>query len=283
MPRERPLARVARVGGRPGTPRPFRRGQGLGPTATLRTGAEELVLDLRDGGRVELAPHAIARLGDEAPAQLFLGAGQLYASLPPVGSSPRPPLRLGTPAGTVEIGGSGEIWITALPTGSVWVGVLGGRAVAHPAGAEEPVEILAGRSYVLGGEAPTDGPDDRVTAAQLGTQLIEQSSPANAPDTIPPALEALDAALSRVEAVRREGEALTDRHREAVAAGSDEARAIQRELIEHSRTLGRVRRALLGAYETARARALWAQASPDPTAQRRPRIRAALGLETAAE
>ncbi|MEM9067446.1 MAG: hypothetical protein AAGE52_03040, partial [Myxococcota bacterium] len=123
--REQPLVRIVRVGGGAG---PLRPGQTLDANATLSAGVSEIVMDLRDGARVELLPGSRARLGEEAPAQMLLAEGHLHAILPPMGNSPRPPLRIGTAAGTVEIGGSGDVWVTARPDGTAWVAVLGGRA-----------------------------------------------------------------------------------------------------------------------------------------------------------
>jgi len=69
--------------------------------------AEPLVLDLRDGARITLDPKTRAALGEEAPAQLYLAKGALHAQLPPMGGSSRPTLRIGTPAGTLALEGSG--------------------------------------------------------------------------------------------------------------------------------------------------------------------------------
>ena len=75
------------------------------------------VLQLRDGGRITLDDGARAWVVDESAAQLLLVRGGAHAVQPPAGSSPRPPLRLVTPAATVEIGQSGEAYVATYEGG----------------------------------------------------------------------------------------------------------------------------------------------------------------------
>lgn len=282
-PREPPAARVARVEAAEGAPPsdyPLARGSALDSTATIAAGQVTLALDLREGAQVILEPGARARLADEAPAQILLGAGSLRAVLPPVGSSPRPPLRIGTPAGTVEVGGSGQVWVTALPTGATWVAQLTGQATVSEDGVTT-VALTPGQSIVIGAEAPTDGPSTLVEARIAAQALIEQSSPADPASELDARVATMRAALDETILERSRGQEVASRQRAAVMDDSvDEAarRALQSQLIEHSRTLGRVRRQLLVAYERARSTALAAEAAPDPTATIRPRVRTALGL-----
>lgn len=285
-PRPAPLARVARLGdGRPG---PLRPGQTLDATATLSTGAERLVLDLRDGARVELEPQSLARLGEEAPAQLFLARGHVHAVLPPTGNSPRPPLRIGTPAGTVEIGGSGDLWVTVRPDGTAWIALLGGRAAVltgeqDPAtNTERRLDLTPARAVVAGRSLaePTEGPTTVDAARALGAALMDGAEEREFAADLEAATAALDEALGAVAAERERGAALESRHRAAVSAMAAEAPAIMQELVAHGRALDAARDVLLTRFERARALALLVgPATADPTAVRRPRVRAALGLD----
>ena len=285
-PRPEPLARVARLGdGRPG---PLRPGQTLDATATLSTGAERLVLDLREGARVELEPGSLARLGEEAPAELLLARGHVHAVLPPVGNSPRPPLRIGTPAGTVEIGGSGDLWITVRSDGTAWVALLGGRASVltgetdEATGTERRLDLTPARAVVVGRtlEEPTEGPTTLAAARAMGVALAEGAEEAELEDALAAAVGALDAALDTLAAERQRGQEVQRRHRAAVSAMDPRAATIMQELVAHGRALDAARDLLLTRFERARAIALLASGEGgDPTAVRRPRVRAALGLD----
>ena len=119
------------------------------------------------------------------------------ASLPPVGSSPRPPLRLGTPAGTVEIGGSGEIWITALPT----VALSAVRAGAPTAIALTLDAPIAGDGTSEATEADSDGTEHRDDAeGQEETPATAHSPPAASPSAAE--VEAMRAELAELRPLR---------------------------------------------------------------------------------
>ncbi len=285
-PRPAPLARVARLGsGRSG---PLRPGQTLDSTATLSTGDERLVLDLRDGARIELEPHSLGRLGDEAPAQFFLARGHAHAVLPPTGNSPRPPLRIGTPAGTVEIGGSGDLWVTVRPDGTVWVALLGGRAAVLTGELDEAthierrLDLRPARAVVVGRTLaePTEGPTTVDAARALGVALMDGAEAHELREMLAEATESLDEALADVDVERERGATVEARHRAAVSAMSPEAAAAMQELVAHGRAMDAARDVLLTRFERTRALALLVEANePDPTAVRRPRVRAALGLD----
>lgn len=278
-----PLARVVRVENLEAST--YRAGQRLGPTATLETGQSALVLDLRDGARATLEPRTTARIGDEAPAQVILALGIVHAELPPEGGSPRPPLRIGTSAGTVVLEGSGDVWVAANAAGQTWVAVIGGRAALHDFDADgnaRVVDVAAGYTAVLGStEPPAAGPRHADAARIASRAVIETASPIRAEDELPTALTALGPALDAAEAESRRGAALSDGP--PPAAGSPEAATRQRALVEHGRALLRTRRALLVRFEMLRARALFAAAqgseATDPSALQRPRVRAALDLD----
>jgi len=275
-----PLARVVRVEDLQEST--FRAGQRLGDTATIETGASALVLDLREGGRVTLQPETMARVGAEAPAQMILASGVLHAELPPEGGSARPPLRIGTPSGSVVIAGSGEVWVAANAATRTFVAALSGRVDAvsfDDAGALRTVELQPGQSLVLGATEPSDGPRDADAARAACRMVIESASPTHPVEDLQPALARLLPDLEAAEAEVRRGEELQGGVRPD--PGSSEAAARQRALVEHGRALMLRRRSLLTRFEILRARALRAargNEGPDPSAQQRPRVRAALGL-----
>lgn len=275
-----PLARVVRVENLQEST--FRAGQRLGDTATIESGASALVLDLREGGRVTLQPETTARVGSEAPAQVILASGVLHAELPPEGGSARPPLRVGTPSGSVVIEGSGEVWVAANAAASTFVAALSGRVDAvsfDDAGTLRTITLQPGQSLVLGAAEPSDGPRDADAARAACRLVIESASPTLPAEDLESALARLLPDLEAAEAEVRRGEELRGGVRPD--PGSSEAAARQRELVEHGRALILRRRSLLTRFEILRARALRAargSEGPDPSAQQRPRVRAALGL-----
>jgi hypothetical protein len=280
-----PLARVVRVENLQEST--FRAGQRLGDTATIESGASALVLDLREGGRVTLQPETTARVGSEAPAQVILASGVLHAELPPEGGSARPPLRVGTPSGSVVIEGSGEAWVAANAAASTFVAALSGRidAVAFDdEGALRTITLQPGQSLVLGAAEPSDGPRDADAARAACRLVIESASPTLPAEDLESALARLLPDLEAAEAEARRGEELQGGVRPD--PGSSEAAARQRALVEHGRALILRRRSLLTRFEILRARALRAardHEGPDPSAQQRPRVRAALGLAPSSE
>lgn len=275
-----PLARVVRVENLQEST--FRAGQRLGDTATVESGASALVLDLRDGGRVTLQPETTVRIGAEAPAQVILAQGVVHAQLPPESGSARPPLRLGTPSGSVVIEGSGEAWIATNATGSTFVAALSGQvdAVAFDDADElRTITLRPGQSLVLGAAEPSDGPRDADAARAACRLVIESASPNEAAPDLESALAGLLPDLDAAEAEVRTGVELHGGVRPD--PGSSEAAARQRALVEHGRALILRRRSLLTRFEILCARALRAargSEGPDPSAQHRPRVRAALGL-----
>lgn len=275
QPTPNPLARVSS-----GT----HRGRAIGPTTVLDSGGAILSLDLREGARVSLEPSTRARLDDEARAQVVLAEGALHAVLPPMGGSPRPPLRIGTAAGTVEITGSGECFVLALADGSAWVAALAGQAKVHAGAVDaEPLLLTPGHAVVISASETTTGLGDLDAARAVAATLVQGVVALEGEGEIEARLAALDAAITVATGARAETGALQDRHAAAVSAMSAEARTHMQGLIAHSRELERIRGELLTAYERARAYALLVRASPDPTAIRRPRVRSALGLPTQSE
>lgn len=254
----------------------------------MSTGQDELVLDLRDGARVEILANTKAQLGEEAPAQVILGIGEVHAIMPPMGSSPRPPLRIGTPSCTVEIPSSGDVWVLSMASGSTWVAVLGGSAYVMTGAMDEDgkeVRTLVGadRSVAVSHASetvpePTDGPEDAALARVMAEQLETAASPVSPDTTLGPAVERLDAALSAAEAELVRGRTLADAHRQAVSSMSPDAQERMQEIVQHGRSLDGVRDRLRTAFERARAWVVFRGPGPDPSADRRQRARAALGL-----
>ncbi|MBX3249859.1 MAG: hypothetical protein KF901_21960 [Myxococcales bacterium] len=277
---ERPLARVAHVGDLDVSS--FRAGQALRGDAPLAVEAFTLDVDLREGARISLEPHARVQIGEEAPAQIFVGVGLVRATLPPEGGSARPPLRIGSLDGTVEIGGSADVWVAANAAGQTWVAVVQGRASATSTTAEgedHTLELGPGQSVVLGQDAPSPGPRNANEARAAGRLVLEQASPTHAETRLAELTGPLREALAEAEAEVARGRELTAGPRPE--RGSAEAQARQAALVEHGRALIRTRRRLLVRYERAVAWGLFATAqTPDATPPPLPRddVRRALGL-----
>lgn len=256
----------------------------------------QAVIQLRDGGRLEIDGGSTARLVEDAAAQAILVSGFLYAVQPPAGNAPRPPLRIATPAVTVEIGQSGEIYLASMGAGgAAWVSVLEGAAEVSVGEADNrrrvrTVELPAGRAVAVPRRIaePTEGPS-RLTAAREAARLLaagatEEVDEAADHATLSSETDRLDQALRWLETEARRGRDLTSQHRDAVRNGNpDEANRLQRELVAHSQELYRLRRLATTRWERVRAEHLRQQAagtaSPteDPVAMRRDRVDGLLG------
>ncbi|MEC7523170.1 MAG: FecR domain-containing protein [Myxococcota bacterium] len=252
------------------------------------------VLQLRDGGRVELDGGSLARVTDDGGAQLLLLQGALFAVQPPSGNAPRPPLRIASAATTIEIGGAGEVYLALFPSGAAWVSVLGGMAAISVGEADNrrrlrALELGGGHAVAVTGRLaePTEGPG-RLTAAREAARTLASGDPE------PPArdrltrdlsneVDRLDQALRWLETETRRGRELTTTHREAVRQKNvDEGRRLQRELVEHSRALYRLRRLATARWERTRALHLRLVATgnapaEDPIDERRDRVVGLLG------
>jgi len=278
--RPRSAARVVRTVGERSAHPLFRAGQRIEANTTIETGLQGLVLDLREGARVEVAPGSEARIGEEARAQVVVAEGQVGGELPPQGSSPRPPLRIATPSGTIEIGGSGKVWVLVRPDGAAWLAVTGGQArVLRGDDDEEPLLLRPGRAVVIGQE-PTQGPETQ-EAARAAAEALRDDDATPPEDALEEAMAALTEALTAAEAVLARGEELQQQHRQAVSAMAPNASELQREIVGHAQALSRARGLLRTRFERARAWSLLVDADPEPTGPVRQRVRAALGLESA--
>lgn len=302
-PEPAPEPPLARVRGPAGERRPGR-GEPLEPGSAVRTGSEgSLAVDFRTGARAELGPSSHAVLGDESEAELFVARGRVRGLLPPAGNSPRPPLRLATPAGTVEIPGSGDVWVVTLTDGSAHVAVLAGRATVTSGAIHAPsdgAEVLVRRTLAAGEagsvgalsgpdeDGPGDGPANEAEAKAWAAKLRD-GAPSAAPKRLGTELEAQLARLDeRVEALAAElerGQRIEAAHRTAVAEGADQAGALQQDLVEHSQARFRLRSIVLARWERVRALASLlagaADAGPEADlAARATRVRRVLGFET---
>lgn len=251
------------------------------------------VIQLRDGGRVELDGPSRARLVEGLAAQLLLVHGSLYAVQPPAASSPRPPLRVVSETAAVEIGQTGEIYLAHFENGASWVATLQGAASVSVGEADSRhrlrlVELHAAQAVVITDRIaePTEGPG-RLTAARdaaraLAPGLMAPEAPQ--PETsLRGEEERVDQALRWLEQETRRGRELTNQHRDAVRAGEQEdAQRLMRELVGHSQALYRLRRVATARWEllrTAHLRvvSLGRAQREDPVAERQDRVAGLLG------
>lgn len=252
------------------------------------------VLQLRDGGRITLDEGARAWVVDESAAQLLLVRGAAHAVQPPAGSSPRPPLRLVTPSATVEIGQSGEAYVATFEGGASWVVALGGGVAVSNGESDarqrlRAVDLVAGQAVAVSTRIaePTEAPR-RLDAAREAASALAVAPPEPEAERLARDVEnearRLDAALRLLETETRRGRELTSQHGAAVREGRrDEAQRLQRQLVDHSQALYRLRQLATARWE--RLRAQWLRLglvgqrpASDPVALRRERVVGLLGL-----
>lgn len=252
-------------------------------------------VQLADGGRVTLEGGSLARVVTDGAAQLLLVRGAAHAVQPPSGNAPRPPLRVVAPSATVEIGGAGEVYLAVFEGGASWVVVLGGAAAVSNGEADarrrlRTVELPAGQAVAVSGRSiaePTPAPG-RLSEAREAARALAVAPAEPEVDRLPRDIaaesERLDQALRWLETETRRGRELTSQHDAAVREGRrTEAQRIQRELVEHSQTLYRLRQLATARWE--RLRVLWLRLgtlgplpAADPVEQRRERVVGLLGI-----
>ncbi|MBX3273575.1 MAG: FecR domain-containing protein [Sandaracinaceae bacterium] len=254
----------------------------------------QAVIQLRDGGRLELDGPARAVLVEDSAAQVMLLRGRLYAAQPPAGNAPRPPLRIAAPSSTVEIGHAGEVYVAVFDWGGSWVSVLQGGAAVSVGESDarqrlRELDVVAGRAVAAPDRLaePTEGPTRLAAAREAAAALAALEAPAVEPAAERAALaqeaDRLDQALRSLETETRRGRDLTSQHRDAVRQGqTDEASRLQRELVAHSQALYRLRRLATARWERVRAKhlrldALGRAPSEDPVQARRDRVEGLLG------
>lgn len=285
------VARVGRITGEDG-PALIRTGQDLEAGANLTTGASEVVVDFREGGRVTAGHGSRLRVGGEARSQALLGQGTALGTLAPQGNSPRAPLRIGLPAGSVEIEGSGNVFVAALPDGNAWVAVLSGACQVSAGATDEAGHLVrrslhTGQALVLGPAEvePTAAPGRLEQVQAMAAQLIggmEARSAVEARAALGVAATAYDRAAAHLDTEVARGAQLAERHRRE-ARGSDAATALQRALVDHSRALLRLRAIALVRFELLEALSMSQDAEPEPIEERRAPLRVLLGLDEAPE
>jgi hypothetical protein len=246
---------------------PLAVGDTLLPGRAVESGERSLILDFERGGRIEVDPGARFARSDASPMGVVLGEGGLHAVLPPGGGSARPSLRIATPSGTVEIAGSGELFVRVLPDGTAWVAQLAGLADVFPGGLADGRVVVrrltAGRSLVVGQSAgaPVGGPKSLAAARTAAARLVRGAHRPSA-DALAARKEAARSAVT--DAVRGfdeelgRGHELRRQHREAVAERSPNAMEIQSQVVVHSQAMLRVRQSALIAWEKASAISLHA-------------------------
>lgn len=252
------------------------------------------VIQLRDEGRVELDGPARAILVEDGSAQMLLIRGSLFAVQPPGTSSPRPPLRIGSPSMTVEIGVAGELYLAAFENGVGWLAVLGGGVAVTVGDADNrhrlrTLDLTAGAAVAVPDRLaePTEGPRRLSAAREAAAALAAGSTFVFDAAAEQAALGAdttrLDQALRWLETETRRGRELTNQHRDFVReANTEESTRIQRELVGHSQELYRLRRLATARWERVRSKQLRlvmlnGASREDPVALRRDRVAGLLG------
>ncbi len=262
-------------------------------TIEVPAGGEALVT-FEEGGHATLEGGSLARVVTEGAAQLFLIRGAAHAVQPPSGSSPRPPLRVVTSTATVEIAAAGEVYIVVFQGGASWVVMLSGAGAVSNGEADSrrrlrTVELTVGHAVAAPNRLaePTEGPRRLSEARQAARALAVAPVEAEAPHLtheVQTEADRVDQALRWLETETRRGRELTNAHRAAVREGeTDEAARLQRQLVDHSQALYRLRRLATARWE--RLRAQWLRlemlgpvSAQDPVAPRRERVTGLLGL-----
>jgi len=250
--------RVVRVVGEGGPD--LRVGAQVAHDVPIHSGGAHLVLDFPDGARIELGPHSVAAVGTEGAAEVFLGEGRVRASISVSGGSARPPLRIGTPAGTLSIEGAGDVVVAVGPGGRAAAAVLSGVASVGQGREGEggrPVEegLQAGQYAIVGddGVRTRSGPSDLEAAWAQVEEGAEVSSESATEDRVAARRarrDELETCLGRLETLVARTDTLG-----AGAAGAEQVnRAAQRaEVVAHAQRLGRLRRVCRTRYERLRA------------------------------
>jgi hypothetical protein len=226
-------------------------------------------VDLRGGGRVEIAPRSHARLGAVAARPVLLGTGRARALLTASGPPDRAPLRVATPQATVELVRSGDVWVAALPDGRTWIAALAGHptVVTGAVDAEGHLERWAlGPGQALWVDAdgpgePAPGPTRAEEVTVRMDALVGGGDPAAGGAALGGAVweavwEAVEAALDDLEGELARGRALSEAHRGALVDAPGRATELRRQIVQHSKALLRLRARVLVRWERAAAQAL---------------------------
>jgi len=274
-------------------------GTALDAGDAIATGtASSAAISFYDGGRLSLDPDGVVLLGNEAASQTYLVRGSARATLSPAPNAPRPPLRIATPAATIDVGGSAELVVAVLSPQRTWVAVLAGSAAVVTGAADgDPATDLRAHEDVLepGRAALVDGDEVRIDtgparAADVPAALAQLAAPATSRrggrlDRVLAADGArLDEIFARAELGATLAADLAMRHARAAREDRSRAASLQREIAVHASRQHRVRALVLARWERLLARALTTKCGAEARvdvdaaiASRRERVLRALG------
>jgi hypothetical protein len=247
-------------------------------------GEASATVDVRGGGRFEVAPGAQAHLGGVPPPPLLLGRGRARARLGPTGPPDRAPLRLGTPEVTVELVRGGDVFAVALADGRTWVVALAGDPVlltgaAADQGGARRWPLAAGQGVWVTGEGPGEpaAAPSRAREVEAAMDVLAgKGSPGRDVGTQARADAALEEALVRLERERARGRALAAAHRQAVADDAARATEIRKQIVEHTKALVRLRGLVRTRWERLAALEVALGAASEGAAARNDRVQRAL-------
>jgi hypothetical protein len=265
-------------------------------------GEGRAVLELPAGARATLHGAGVMSLAEAPDQGLWIASGAVHVADPPAGLGSRAPLRVATPAVTLELQGAADVVVVVDPSGVTTAFVLSGHVEASVGEVDarrrlRTIDVVAGLRVRAADrlEEPSQGVP-RLEEALASARELRSGAPTPSPVTPPapaaaavatsvPSLGAsthrLDEAMRWLELEQRRGRDLTARHRAAVQAGrSDEAMEYQREIVGHAQAVHALRQVVLTRWErlalTAELRAD-AQASAQEIVPRRDRLRNLLG------
>jgi hypothetical protein len=255
-----------------------------------------LAFDLAREVHIELMAGGRAIVGSSTPAEVIVASGMARVTLPPEGSSARPPLWVGTPCGSVTISGSGDVLVAVLPSSDVWVTILGGLArlsrgdVEGEARAPEEVELRPGKAILLGRTSinePVDGATTLEAAVDAARAVGERLPPLEGEALsarLSDLAERFDEAAGWLEAHIVRGRELDAEQRAASTSDPERARGLVRDIIAHGQALLALKKVVLTRYEQLVATATFAKSQgtaldPDPLAARAPRMNALFPVE----
>jgi hypothetical protein len=232
--------------------------------SVVRTEADgKVVVDLAREMRIEVGGSSQVTRGELRDTELFLHRGAIRADLPPVGGSSRPPLRVGTPAGVVSVGGAANLLIAVLPSGDVWTvafsgaaeltrgevrGDEGERRISKTPLLEGEARLLGRGSIAEATEAPDRVQGGWAAAAQLaeGTTALPAAQVQRLAEG---ARQRFDEAAGWLAAELERGAALAAEQREIAQSDPERARELTREIVVHSQRRSRLKQIALSRWE----------------------------------
>lgn len=247
----------------------------------------ELVIDFAEGERLELFGPARAILLREPSNVVLLGLGEARVLVLPSSRPPREAFRIATGSVTVELGRSGDVFVSSNAEGSSYVGTLAG-AVELFTGAVNAEGRLAGEIVPAGRAAHTSlsGPSTSLRGAAridevrgLARAVVAKRKSKGLERALVDARDAVEATLVALEAEVGRGVSLVEEQKRAVAAGGSTSGELRTSLVRHSQML-LLHRALLRVHWErlcARALLLASEEEHPEVRARRERVASALG------